>query len=72
MSALADEAVPRIAHGVRLQFEKAQDAWVLLYPEGMVTLGESAGDILQACDGERTLGEVIAHLHVLYLSLIHI
>ena len=32
----------------RLQFEPAQDCWVLLYPEGMVKLNASAAEILRA------------------------
>ncbi len=54
--------VCRIAPGVRLQFEKAQGAWVLLYPEGMVTLDETAGDILRAIDGRRSVRTVIQSL----------
>ena len=41
----------------------AQGAHVLLYPEGMVRLSESAGAILTRCDGERTLGGVLDSLH---------
>lgn len=55
-----------IAPGVRLQFEKAQDAWVLLYPEGMVTLGESAGDILCEVDGKKTVEAIVASLQQQY------
>lgn len=58
--------VCRIAPGVRLQFEKAQDAWVLLYPEGMVTLGETAGDILQAVDGQRNVQDIVEALQSQY------
>jgi pyrroloquinoline quinone biosynthesis protein D len=35
---------------------------VLLYPEGMVKLNTSAGEILSRCDGERTLTDIIANL----------
>ena len=52
-----------IAPGFRLQWEDAQGAHVLLYPEGMVRLGESAGAILMRCDGERTLGGILDSLH---------
>ena len=51
-----------IAPGFRLQWEEAQDAHVLLYPEGMVRLGSSAGAILSRCDGERTLTDVLDSL----------
>lgn len=54
--------VPKVSKGFRLQFEKAQDAWVLLYPEGMVKLNQSAGEILQRCDGERRIDQVVTSL----------
>ena len=40
---------------------RSRTAWVLLYPEGMVKLNPSAGEILKRCDGERT-SEIIAEL----------
>ena len=52
-----------IAPGFRLQWEDSQGAHVLLYPEGMVRLSESAGAILSRCDGERTLDGVLDSLH---------
>jgi pyrroloquinoline quinone biosynthesis protein D len=51
-----------IAKGFRLQWEPAQNAHVLLYPEGMVKLNGSAGEILRRCDGARTLKEIVADL----------
>ena len=51
-----------IAPGFRLQWEEAQGAHVLLYPEGMVRLSGSAGAILSRCDGERSLTGVVASL----------
>ena len=62
MSALALDARPAIARGLRLQWEPAQEAHVLLYPEGMVKLNGSAGAILSRCDGVRTLKEIVADL----------
>ncbi|HEX6362143.1 MAG TPA: pyrroloquinoline quinone biosynthesis peptide chaperone PqqD [Albitalea sp.] len=56
------DAVPRIGRGFRLQWEPAQDAHVLLYPEGMVKLNQSAGEILKRCDGRRALREIVADL----------
>ena len=55
-------ARPRIGRHFRLQWEEVQQAWVLLYPEGMVKLNGSAGEILKRCDGERTVDEIIAEL----------
>ena len=56
------EKKPRIARGFRLQWEAAQQAFVLLYPEGMVQLNASAGQILSRFDGQRSVGEVVAEL----------
>ena len=50
-----------LARGMRLQWEPAQQARVLLYPEGMVKLNESAGEILALCDG-RPVDDVIREL----------
>ena len=49
-----------VARLFRLQWEPAQDAHVLLYPEGMVKLNQSAGEILKRLDGTRPLAEVTA------------
>jgi pyrroloquinoline quinone biosynthesis protein D len=51
---------------MRLQWEAAQEAHVLLYPEGMVKLNGSAGAILARCDGVRTLADIIADLERSY------
>ena len=59
---LAHDAPIAIAPGFRLQWEEAQSAHVLLYPEGMVRLSESAGAILSRCDGQRTLADIVASL----------
>ena len=53
---------PKIARLYRLQWEEAQKAHVLLFPEGMVKLNTSAGEILRRCDGVRTTAEIIAEL----------
>ena len=55
-------ARPRINRLFRFQWEPAQQAHVLLYPEGMVKLNQSAGEILRRCDGARSVAEVVADL----------
>ncbi len=51
-----------IARPFRFQWEPAQDAHVLLFPEGMVTLNDSAGRTLALCDGTRDADAIIAEL----------
>ena len=57
---------PRIGAGFRLQWEPAQECHVLLYPEGMVKLNQSAGEILKRCDGERSLDEIVRDLEAAF------
>ena len=53
---------PAIGRGLRLQWEAAQNAHVLLYPEGMIKLNGSAGEILKRCDGVATIADITADL----------
>ncbi|BDI05581.1 pyrroloquinoline quinone biosynthesis peptide chaperone PqqD [Sphaerotilus microaerophilus] len=64
-AALADDpawaaAVPRIGRSFRFQWEPVQNCHVLLYPEGMVRLNQSAGEILNRCDGQRSWAAIVA------------
>ena len=62
MNEIIATARPLIGRGFRLQWEPAQNTHVLLYPEGMVKLNATAGEILSRCDGQRTLDEIIVDL----------
>ena len=53
---------PAVERSFRLQWEPAQNAYVLLYPEGMIKLNGSAGEILKRCDGAATLADITADL----------
>lgn len=54
--------VPKIRTGFRFQWEPAQNAHVLLYPEGMVRLNDSAAAVLGEVDGERSVADIIENL----------
>src|SRR6476620_10664419 len=58
---ISDSARPSLTKGVRLQIDSTTGKSVLLYPEGIVELNETAHEILSRCDG-RTLGEIICEL----------
>jgi len=62
MTPLSAASRPVIGRGFRLQWEEAQKAHVLLYPEGMVKLNGSAGEILKRCDGQRTMHDIVTDL----------
>ena len=59
-------ARPVVGRGFRLQWEPAQEAHVLLYPEGMVKLNASAAAIMTRCDGARTVAEIVADIEQAY------
>ena len=58
--------VPRVGPGFRLQWEPAQSCFVLLYPEGMVRLNQSAGEIMKRCDGRRDTAAIVADLEAAF------
>ena len=60
--ALSEASRPAVGRGFRLQWEPAQNAHVLLYPEGMIKLNGSAGEILKRCNGAATIADITADL----------
>ena len=65
---LALDSRPRVGPGFRLQWEAAQDCHVLLYPEGMVKLNGSAGEIMKRCDGEKDVQAIVADLEAAFTT----
>jgi pyrroloquinoline quinone biosynthesis protein D len=61
-------ARPAINPVFLFRWEEQEQAFLLLYPEGIIKLNDSAGNILKLCDGERTLEAIIAELKVLFGS----
>jgi pyrroloquinoline quinone biosynthesis protein D len=55
---IADDARPRLAPGVRFQIDPKTGKGVLLFPEGILELNETAQEILTRCDGRR-LAEIV-------------
>ena len=57
---------PAVATMLRLQFEPAQDRWLLLLPHGTVRLNTAAAEILRRCDGRRSVDEIVSELEVAF------
>ena len=57
---------PKLSRRFRLQYEEAQSRWVLLYPEGMVQLNDSAAEILKRCDGVRSVAAIVDELETAF------
>ena len=56
----------RLAPGVRSQTDPATGDDVLLYPEGILVLNETAREIVARCDGKTTIAEIVAALAAEY------
>ena len=54
---IADSAQPTLTRGVRLQADSKTGNSVLLFPEGILELNETAEEIITRCDG-RTVSQI--------------
>jgi pyrroloquinoline quinone biosynthesis protein D len=57
---------PRLVTGARLQFDDVREQHVLLIPEGVVRLNATAAEVLELCDGERSLDDIVGALAARY------
>jgi len=54
--------VPVLPDGFRLHWDKVRGRHVILYPEGALGLNETAVQVLELCDGKRTIEDIAAEL----------
>jgi pyrroloquinoline quinone biosynthesis protein D len=57
---------PALAHHVQLRFDPTRERHVLLSPETVAVLNRTGADILELCDGQRTVAEIEAELRGRY------
>jgi pyrroloquinoline quinone biosynthesis protein D len=57
---------PRLVTGARLRYDEVREEHVLLVPEGVVRLNPTAAEVLELCDGQRSLDEIVAALTARY------
>ncbi len=53
---------PRLITGARLRYDDVRDEHILLIPEGVVRLNPTAAEVLELCDGQRSLDEIVVTL----------
>ena len=58
-----DDILRIVSPPFRFQWEEAQGCYVVLYPEGMVKLSASAGEILKRCNGQNSISKIIEDLN---------
>ena len=61
-SNLSLDSVISLQRQYRFQYEEAQQSFVLLYPEGLIKLHGSAGEILKRVDGKTTVEAIVDDL----------
>ena len=59
---LKNETILEIVPTFRVQWEEAQNCYVVLYPEGMVKLSQSAGEIMKRIDGKKSIIDIITDI----------
>jgi pyrroloquinoline quinone biosynthesis protein D len=69
-SAVASSGRPVLAPHVRLRVDPIRNHHVLLSPETVVVLNRTGADIVQLCDGQRTVAEIVADLRGRYHQVI--
>jgi len=57
---------PRLSPRARMQYDTVREKQVLLFPEGLLVLNETAAAILTLCDGQRSVAEIAAELNARY------
>jgi pyrroloquinoline quinone biosynthesis protein D len=50
---------PRLVTGARLRYDDVREEHLLLVPEGAVRLNPTAAEVLELCDGERSLDDIV-------------
>jgi pyrroloquinoline quinone biosynthesis protein D len=63
---LSANAVPRLSSHYVFRWEESQAAYILLYPEGLIKLNGSAGEILKRCDGQRSIAAIVGDLQAAF------
>ena len=57
---------PRLVTGARLRYDEVREEHLLLIPEGAVLLNPTAAEVLELCDGERSLDDIVGALSARY------
>ena len=57
---------PRLVTGARLRYDEVREEHVLLIPEGVVRLNPTAAEVLDLCDGERSLDDIVGAISARY------
>lgn len=63
---LSESDRPRLARHVRLTYSQPRQRHILLHPETVVVLNGTGARIVELCDGQRTVAEIVTELSARY------
>ena len=59
---------PHLPRHVKLRFDKTRERWVVLAPEKVLVPDEISVEVLQLCDGVRSIADIVAILAEKYAA----
>lgn len=66
LDSLAKDSILRLSPGARIKYDEVRECNLLLMPECVVKLNNSASEVLELIDGKRTVAHIYAELVLIY------
>jgi pyrroloquinoline quinone biosynthesis protein D len=65
---ISETSRPKLPRHARLKFDETRQVWVILAPERVLAPDEIAVEVLQLCDGVRSVAEMVDQLSDKYAA----
>jgi pyrroloquinoline quinone biosynthesis protein D len=65
---VSETSRPKLPRHAKLKFDETRQVWVILAPERVLAPDETAVEVLQLCDGERSVADMIDQLAAKYAA----
>ena len=65
---VSETSRPKLPRHAKLKFDETRQVWVILAPERVLAPDEIAVEVLQLCNGERSVADIIDQLTVKYTA----
>jgi pyrroloquinoline quinone biosynthesis protein D len=67
-NSVSEASRPKLPRHAKLKFDEKRQVWVILAPERVLVPDETAVEVLQLCDGVRSVAEVVDQLAAKYAA----
>ena len=65
---VSETSRPKLPRHAKLKFDETRQVWVILAPERVLAPDEIAVEVLQLCDGERSVSDIVGMLAEKYAA----